>query len=395
MKRNHTRFIERLNAFFSRIAGWFSSLFAVNDNSAYSRFIRRVFGGCFALLTLILVASLCSRTFQDISRMFEYDEYLMSYTHRSMILSRGATYHIDCDEKTGYIENSAGEKTISDISWIATPSGNDSLVCYSDGCKRGYFNIHTGMPSIKPQYAHAWIFSEGLAAVDDKGWIKFIDGNGKVVLDPKIPYIEGSDGYIFHNNHCATHNDDLNKIGLIDKKGRWILPPKYASIVPRDSFWIVNNGKEQSVISDNMQTIIPFIAKRIRLENNIFKVTMHDHTLRQYDLEGKLIDDFYISDIEYLTYDTPELKYPSVSDYGKDEEKDDANLATEPQHVKETARCRQYEAEYGWYGLMSPEGKILTPPSYISITAIDKDLYLCEENSGNGVLLNGKGEKVE
>ena len=94
MKRNHTRFIERLNAFFSRIAGWFSSLFAVNDNSAYSRFIRRVFGGCFALLTLILVASLCSRTFQDISRMFEYDEYLMSYTHRSMILSRGATYHI-------------------------------------------------------------------------------------------------------------------------------------------------------------------------------------------------------------------------------------------------------------------------------------------------------------
>ena len=89
------------------------------------------------------------------------------------------------------------------------------------------------------------------------------------------------------------------------------------------------------------------------------------------------------------------MKYPSVSDYGKDEEKDNANIATKPQHVKETARCRQYEAEYGWYGLMSPEGKILTPPSYISITAIDKDLYLCEENSGNGVLLNGKGEKVE
>ena len=69
----------------------------------------------------------------------------------------------------------------------------DSLICYSDGKKRGYFNMFTGKPVIEPKYSHAWIFSDGLASVDDGGWIKFIDASGKVVIDPQIPYIPGAD----------------------------------------------------------------------------------------------------------------------------------------------------------------------------------------------------------
>ena len=47
------------------------------------------------------------------------------------------------------------------------------FICYSDGKKRGYFNMFTGKPVIEPKYDHAWIFSDGLASVDDGGWIKF------------------------------------------------------------------------------------------------------------------------------------------------------------------------------------------------------------------------------
>ena len=57
--------------------------------------------------------------------------------------------------------------------------------------------------------------------------------------------------------------------------------------------------------------------------------------------------------------------------------------------------CKKYEAEWGWYGLMTPEGKILTFPSYSYIKAVGEDLYLCKNNDNSGILLNGKGEKVE
>ncbi|MBO4600105.1 MAG: hypothetical protein J5641_05140 [Bacteroidales bacterium] len=55
----------------------------------------------------------------------------------------------------------------------------------------------------------------------------------------------------------------------------------------------------------------------------------------------------------------------------------------------------KYEAECGWYGLMTPDGRQLTPPSYYSIDAVNKDLYLCKTLYGHGVLLNGKGLRVE
>ena len=58
------------------------------------------------------------------------------------------------------------------------------------------------------------------------------------------------------------------------------------------------------------------------------------------------------------------------------------------------AKCRCYEAESGWYGLMTAGGQIVTPPSYTSIEAIGYDLYLCKDNIEDGVILNGKGERV-
>jgi hypothetical protein len=43
-----------------------------------------------------------------------------------------------------------GEKLIKKIHWIAKPLGNDSLVCYRTGKKRGYFNMYTGEVVIEP-----------------------------------------------------------------------------------------------------------------------------------------------------------------------------------------------------------------------------------------------------
>ena len=34
------------------------------------------------------------------------------------------------------------------------------------------------------------------------------------------------------------------------------------------------------------------------------------------------------------------------------------------------------------------------PPSYCSIQAIGYDMYLCKDNDEDGVILNGKGERI-
>ena len=94
-------------------------------------------------------------------------------------LSRNATYYCRAYQIDGYVETRDGRKTVKGIHWIAKPLGDDSLVCYSMGDRRGYINMLTGEQAIAPQYRHAWVFSDCLASVDDDGWIKFVDATNQ------------------------------------------------------------------------------------------------------------------------------------------------------------------------------------------------------------------------
>ena len=223
--------------------------------------------------------------------------------------------------------------------------------------------MQTGEIAIKPQYKHAWVFSEGLASVDDNGMIKFIDAKGNVVIDLNIPYITGAEGYVFHNGYCVIHNNKRDKFGLIDKKGNWMLKAEYDAIYPKDSFFIVSNGDKQSVLAENLKPILPFMEADFWVSGGNITATMKDHTLRKYNLKGELVDDFLISNVDRLLYDTDEI-------------------------------CKKYEAAPGWYGLMSLNGKVITPPIYSDITAIGYDLYLCKMDDIRGEILNGKGIRV-
>src|SRR5690242_7805177 len=77
---------------------------------------------------------------------------------------------------------------------------------------------------LKPEYAGATRFSEGLAAVQLKtaGRVGFIDESGKVVIPPQFelaePFAEGLSGVM--KDH---------KWGYIDTTGKWIIPAKFAS----------------------------------------------------------------------------------------------------------------------------------------------------------------------
>ena len=135
--------------------------------------------------------------------------------------------------------------------------------------------------------------------------------------------------------------------------------------------------------------------------DSLIEAAMPDHTVRTYNRKGDVVEDFYISEVEPLTYDTNEVYYNTAKNYDYQYNDEDENTVVESEssvlHFKQAvARCRSYQAEHGWHGLMSPEGHTIIPPSYSLITAIvGPDLYLCKVADGRKLILNGKGQRVK
>ena len=395
MKRAIILFWKGLTGILAATAEWFTVILGMRDESKYGKVIRRVVGGCFAIIMLLLAGTALNSCINHLYYRYLADNYDDSSSYSGQYLSRNVTYYSQEYLTNGYVETRDGKKTVKNIHWIAKPLGNDSLVCYSNGDRRGYFNLLTGELAVKPQYKHAWVFSDGLASVDDNGWIKFIDAKGNVAIDLKIPYVSGADGYVFHNGHCVLHSNRRDKFGMIDKHGQWVMKAEYDRIQPVDSFWIASRGGKQCVLSGNLSVVLPFIDADLWVSDNGISAEMADHTLRKYDLQGNLVDDFLISGVENMVYESGELRYLKTHDGDEEGNMTGETEDINPSPVHKTARCKRYEAASGWYGLMSPDGKVLTRPCYSEISAIGYDLYLCKIGSMNGEVLNGKGIRVK
>lgn len=395
MKRAFILFWKGLTGIIAATANWFTVVLGMQDDSRYGRIVRRVVGGSFALIMLLLAASALASCISHMCYKYAAYRYYNRSSYVAQYLSRNATYYSQEYQTDGYVQTRDGKVTVKGIHWIAKPLGDDSLVCYSDGEARGYFNMLTGSVAVKPQYRHAWVFSDGLASVDDGGWIKFIDGKGQVVIDPKIPYIPNAEGYVFHAGHCVLHSNRRDKFGMIDKQGRWVLLAEYDRIMPVDSFWVVSKGGLQSVMTNRLEVVLPLVAADLWVSGGKITAEMADHTLRSYDLRGNLTDAFLVSGVENMVYETGELRYLKTRNGDEDGNLTDETEDENPTPVHQTARCKRYEAASGWYGLMAPDGEILSPPAYSDVSAIGYDLYLCKKTGMGGEVLNGRGERVK
>ena len=393
MKRAFCLFWHGLTALLVGMVELLYVILGMRDDSKYGKVLRRVVGTCFTLMVLFVTVAMVIAFYQEVISKYTCRRYYEDAYCSTQYLSPSVTYHTFYGEN-GYVKTSDGDKTIKGIAWIALPLGNDSLVCYSDGKKRGYFNKYTGEIAIRPKYRHAWIFSDGLASVDDEGWIKFIDASGRVVIDPKIPYMPEEDEYMFHDGRCIIPDSSREHFGLIDKQGKWLLEPKYTSVLPDGEYLIIENSQGQSVLDKSLNTLIPWTDGEFSVEDEYISVTLSNHVLQRYNFSGELVEDFYISDISLLTYESDELRYTTTKNYSEEGVLTSETEEPEPSPVLKVAKCRSYEAENGWYGLMTPDGRIVTPPSYESIKAIGYDLYLCKDNYDDGVVLNGRGEQL-
>jgi len=375
--------------------GWFFGLFGYKRQDLVSKVFWYVFAISASVVTLFVALAL---VFAFIDLM--YDEFYRPHycdnpnCDQIEIVSHNVYYHNHHDGK-GYLYNACtGEKLLRHVAWIAKPDNKDSLVCYSDGEKRGYFNKYTGKVAIAPKYNHAWIFSGGIASVEEDGYIKFINGKGEVVIDPGIIYYPQMKGYIFEGDYCVVGSIADDCYGLMDKTGKMVLPQEYYTINrTSEGYWVITKEEESAVLDKHLKPILPLMKGCAYVDEGTINVTMPDHTLRKYDMESNLINDFYISGLRMLEYEKEEIKYRNNIVNKVDDEI--TEILEETYHPKAVARLRAYVAGDGFEGLMTADGHRVTMPIYCNIEAIGSDLYLCTVSYGDKVIVNGKGEIVK
>ncbi|MBO4588287.1 MAG: WG repeat-containing protein [Bacteroidales bacterium] len=251
--------------------------------------------------------------------------------------------------KSNIVNPATKEVIVEDIDWSHYSDNSDEnpLVLFAKNGKRGFCNIMTNEVIVKPEsYTKAWVFSEGLAAVERKGYIGFVDTSGKVAIDFRFSY-RGNSLYefVFHNGYCVVA-DSANRIGVIDKKGRWVVKPLYDD---------VDLAKDYAIV----------------YKEGDFK--------KQVDFNGNVVQEGIIDNISELYY---EVRYNDL-------------VSGEPK-VGQAKNNNFYAYNVGGYsGLIDSKGKVVTPPIYTDISGITATLFKARlQDWSSIVIIDTKGNVV-
>lgn len=253
------------------------------------------------------------------------------------------------DGKVSIKDVTTGKITIKDIKLDWTQrSRNDSLSVFCSDNKRGYYNMYTGEIAIPAQYRRAWVFEDGLAAVQKNGNIGFINHKGETVIDFMFPYHGNPlSNFVFEDGHCVVA-DTTGKCGVIDKVGKWLINPDYDNI---------SAYKEYAIVTKAGVT-------------------------KQLSYDGKVLNSFVLDNIKELTYKETE-RYE--------------NREGELEYVEKTVKTGLFAyCVGGRYGMMDKNCHRLTDPLYKSISAVSDNLFratLLDHYSE--VILNAKGEVMK
>ena len=253
------------------------------------------------------------------------------------------------DGKITIRNESTGKVTIKDIKLDWTQeSSRDSLAVFCSEKKRGFYNMYTGEIAVPAQYRRAWVFSEGLAAVQKNGMIGFIDHRGNTVIDFRFPYHGNPlSAFIFEDGHCVVA-DTLGKCGVIDRTGRWLIGPEYDN---------VSAFKEYAIVS----------KAGVRM---------------QVSYDGTVMNSFVLDDITRLTYTVKERF---------------ENREGEIQYVDKEVDTGLFSYRVGGRcGLMDADCHRLTESLYKSIYAVDRNMFRATLiDYYSEVILNAKGEVMK
>ncbi len=362
-------------------------LFGYKDESTYGKVVWRIFVGCTTVLVVLFTGCvLYSFTTEVVIPKWIYPK-MFSDSWDERYISNYLAFQSSWRNHEGRVYDKRLKKIVlDDVDWIVVSDDRDSLAVFARKNKRGYINRFTGDIAIPETYSRAWIFSEGLAAVEKDNELLFIDHSGKTVIDNDLQVHFDNPRYAFKNGYCLVKDPVTSKMGLIDRKGNWALNPEYDNLFNNEGFWQVEKDGYVGLFKPDLQPMFPIANTCISISDNIIEVRLADHTAKCYDYEGNVVVDFVIDEISNLQYETDLLR--NTVDQSADIDSHNKIYAV--------ANRQQYKVSGGWsrpdyYGLISRDGKRITQPIYTLIEAVGKDLYLCHPQ---GVLIDGNGEIV-
>ena len=373
-------------------------LIGYRENESYFKVIWRVCALCITVVLFIFtfaraMAFVDKVVVDTICRQWICDD---TYWEDDTNLGGSMIFQTSYEENGRIYDVDTRETLVKNVDWVVVPQIGDSLAVFSKEGKRGYINVNTGHIAIAPDtYRRAWLFSDGVAAVEKHGRLAFIDHGNKTVIDNGLKYNFHASEYQFHDGFCVVENQNTTeKKGLIDKTGNWAIDAVYDNIEHCDSVWVTSCGRDVTLLTDKLEMIRTFDTSESSVEGGRLYVADADHMIKIYGMDGVLLDENMIRNIEDMTYYTGEIVYNTSRTYNEEGLLQSEVENDMEKNVVATSRCKKYEAELGWYGLISPEGRVVTKPIYRFIEAVGNDLYLCKDENYVGTLINGRGEKI-
>lgn len=249
-----------------------------------------------------------------------YDRHYSYYCYQE--LSDRISVHSFGDDTCRLYDNVNEEYTTGKFRWISGCSEESSLAVYALPYKRGYIDVETGKVVIDAEtsgYSRAWVFSEGVAAVEKDGKVGFINEKNEVVIPFKFDYSDRHDmwnlGFLFHDGYCVMTNAE-GKLGLIDRDGNWVKEPEY------DQLWIPQRGNYRIVVKDdkygvldsslNLAYEVAYDYIDISSDVDCF-VLSKDGRMWQEDFTGRVVRPFMFESLYILSYPISE-----DDDWGED-----------------------------------------------------------------------------
>ena len=108
------------------------------------------------------------------------------------------------------------------------------------GDRKGFVNLESGKEIYPVQADHAWLFSEGLAVIEEENRLRVLDADGEPAFEKTFPDPRDFDNpdfaavdFVYHDGVCPMI-DSTGRFGLIDTEGNWVIQPEYDYITNPD-----------------------------------------------------------------------------------------------------------------------------------------------------------------
>lgn len=126
----------------------------------------------------------------------------------------------------GYINKNGDEAISLSEKFYRLSSFSNGLAAYSDGIRWGWGFINKKGDKViraNAEWEDVTLFHEGLASVKINGYWGLINKKGKIIINPKY------DSPLYFSNGLASFELD-DKTGFIDEKGKIVIDPEYDDV---------------------------------------------------------------------------------------------------------------------------------------------------------------------